>query len=189
MYLYKLIEIKFWEYNEVIIKEALALHPGNHLLRGKRMIFGIRWDMVGAIGQCAGALATTAAVIVALVVARKESKVKTKVAISNGFISTSKGAGEDILTVKIINFGNKRVNLTSTGFRLPNKKDLVFPEEQTIRFPCCLELSHSTEYYITLRQINEALSKNGYKGTIKLGAYFEDTYGNRHKKNFKFTVN
>lgn len=89
----------------------------------------IDWNMVSAVGQWGGAVATFSAVIVAL----KQNKPKVKVTASIRNVIASDGTliAENRLYITAINIGSIPVQITSAGLRMPrrNKYDLyIVPE-------------------------------------------------------------
>lgn len=146
--------------------------------------FDINWDAVGAVGQWFGAIATFAAVLVAIHSARKVSviRIKTKV-----HVTRRVDFDEFTINLQSTNVGIRDANISSMGFQLPNKKALVFYKELSRILPKQLKQSDSIDSFIRCSEFSKALKQEGFTGKVKLNAYCTDTYGNNHySKRFVF---
>jgi hypothetical protein len=147
----------------------------------------VNWEMWGAIGQWAGAIATTAAVIVALKAARDASAVKVRVAAAIGFQAAGGEVSETVVIISATNVGQRRVELVGTGVVMPNTKQLVSLDQSAGAVRKVLEESQETRYYVEAWRFAAALAKEGYRGETKLQIYFDDSHGVRHRTNWRFT--
>lgn len=137
------------------------------------------WSALAAIGQIAAALATFAAVIVAL---RVPFKKKLKIRISDGFLSD----GSTLISVDAINTGNKSIKISMMGFLLGDKQILTarYDENQKILVP-----SDSTCHYITIRELRDIVDINPeINFNKKLYAFVHDGEGKVYKKKTKLVI-
>lgn len=78
----------------------------------------INWEMVAALGQLGGAVATFLAVVVALWVAYAERRVRLKVRAMLQVLTPGDGSGfEDVITISITNYGHRSVHIAQVGWR------------------------------------------------------------------------
>ncbi|MDI2586605.1 hypothetical protein OR571_05520 [Psychrobacillus sp. NEAU-3TGS] len=97
------------------------------------------------------------------------------------------GSGQH-LVITAVNAGIVPVTLTNTSFKLPNKKQMVFPIQQQDAIPKKLQPSESTEYYVELSLVAKKFQQEGYNGRIKLFVTFTDSLGNVYKRRMKFNI-
>jgi len=92
----------------------------------------INWDAIAAIGQCAGALATFMAVIIALRQNKPKLRIKSSVCdvLSAPPGGKFKKIDEDRLYIKATNIGNIPIKVDSIGIKLSIKRfGMVMPEQ------------------------------------------------------------
>ncbi|WP_366162156.1 hypothetical protein ABXS71_02515 [Bacillus infantis] len=150
------------------------------------------WTAVewGVLGNWILALATFMAAIVALWTSKQSRKPKVIVSVSYGFfVGGGNIDNKQHLIVTAVNAGIVPVTLTNTSFKLPNKKQMVFPTQQQGAIPKKLQPSESTEYYVELSLIASKLKEVGYKGRMKLHITFVDSLGNTYKQKIRIDPN
>jgi len=87
-----------------------------------------------------------------------------------------------ILALHAVNPGEKTVTLTQCHLELPNKKQLIITNSQgTIKLPHDLEKGKGGEIYFPIKEVVQALIREGYTKDIELKAVFRDALGNEYK--------
>jgi hypothetical protein len=149
----------------------------------------IDWVMVGAIGQWAGAIATFAAVVVALWTARLSSAVRLKV--KGALAATDRGRGvEWYIIASAVNLSHRPVTVSGAGFVLPNDGHQMYPSASLDgTLPMILSEGARVQLFFPCPEIAEELLKLGYKDRTKLKVFFDDAAGGRHCRSFRFSPN
>ena len=131
---------------------------------------GINWDAVSAIGTCIGAMATFAAVVVALWQTKWSNRKRLKLSVQEG-IHIIDNKSLRTVTLRITNIGNKRVIIDHFSFYIKKKESQFMPfsiiqngiEEmftpKTIEVDECLYLSVPLERFIDYLQKQEHVNK------------------------------
>ncbi len=150
------------------------------------------WSAMAAVGQWFGAIATFAAVVVSLRLAKKSSSSELKIEVGPGFTTGGlEGISEIKLFISASNTGPIPITLNYTGFRLPRRLGdkermrLTVPEGLGV-LPRRLNTSDDIKYEIGAKRLAESLERKGYRGNLKLAVIFSDTTGKIHTKKFKF---
>ena len=146
------------------------------------------WNAVGAIGQWVGAIATTGAVIVALKQAHDATAVRVKVGVSFGLITQASLMSEAMVIFSVSNIGLRTVRLTSAGILLPDRKQMVFPDQSAKALSASLQQSETTQFWVETKDIAENMKAYGYNGTIQVKIFFTDSHDVKHYKKWKFNI-
>ena len=94
-----------------------------------------------------------------------------------------------MLLIEASNPGDRSVILNNTGISLPDGKTVFFPAPQSnVVFPYNLEEGKSCLVWTPIKEFASTLRKEGYKGTVKIIAFYKDQLGKRYKSN-KFSFN
>lgn len=143
------------------------------------MYAAVDWNAVGAIGQWAAAIATFAAVVVALRVARRASSIRIKVKVSLALRQELSGPSLPIVTFDAVNFSQWPVKVTSIGFRLPNGNEGTAPALLK-QPPLEAQPLQQISVAVPQRDLAFALRANQFQPGSTLGVYFADSTGKRH---------
>jgi hypothetical protein len=124
---------------------------------------------------------------------KQEHKREIKVQLAYGFQRDFLGeVSSPLLLSSAMNSGTKTVTLTSSGLILPNKdkRYMFFVEPHSnVHFPYELTEGKSCEVWLTQRELETDLQREGFSGTIKVRGYYRDAIGNQYKsKPIKFNI-
>ena len=160
------------------------------------------WNAFGAIGGTVGALATTAAVIVALWQTKYNQKKKLKLSFSNDIKAVANNTSQiyPYIGINVSNIGNRNVVLSSWGFDMKrNRKVLILPDDSpigrvlTVQFPYKLgieeevTLTYQKEKFLDL--LRDSVDKGELSKRQKLVFYVMDSTGKRYTVHTPNTVN
>jgi hypothetical protein len=122
----------------------------------------------------------------------KQNEPNIKVSTNVGFISIGRYAGKNEIYLKAANHGRVTVTLSSYGFKLPDKQNMIFEANEVSgkNFPCELEPGKSCGLGRNIVSFAKSLQKRGYRGKLKIVGYFCDQVGNEYlmKKAYPFDV-
>jgi hypothetical protein len=150
----------------------------------------VDWNAVGALGQWAAALATVAAVIVALWIASREGKVRLKIQANAGMYEKrerDKGISgtSKVVFLEVINRGRRPVSITELGFLLPNGEviysELSFQSLNDEHLPYRLGDLDSYITWCSAPDLVLALKRHGFTNKVDLVPFVRDASGKRHK--------
>ncbi|MEW6226591.1 MAG: hypothetical protein AB1700_00635 [Bacillota bacterium] len=144
-------------------------------------------EIITAIVAVYGAVLATYTLVVQL----RENRFRVNVKISMGFlVSPLGGTSDTMLFLSASNAGQKVVTLSSQGFLLPNKNQLVIPYPQSnVTFPYELLPGKSCQTWIEAREIARALKLEGIYGEVKLVGFYRDQVDKTYRsKPYKFDV-
>jgi hypothetical protein len=145
----------------------------------------IFWAGFGAVGQWAAALATVAAVWVALRIARDSNATRIKVSASAAIISTPLGL-QDIVVFEAVNVGTRAATLTSVAFLLPTQGrrllNMSLLQELNHRK---LEPTERVSLHLGQAEFAKMLFENGFTKRGVLPVVFSDSAGCEHRFNWK----
>ncbi len=162
------------------------------LIAFQRMVPNINdwnWNAIAAIGQWLGAIATFAAVLVALKQSRDASQARIKVDVSGGSIY-SEGRGELTPTEPLVifsatNAGSRVVTLRSLILVLPNKNRQLIGSPE---LPKELQIAEQVNILCPCETIHSIFTQQGLEGRVKVSCYFVDSLGNRYATKWKFDM-
>lgn len=142
------------------------------------MDWSLFWAAFGAVGQAVGAVATAAAVIVALWQTRFNQRKKLKVSFSDAvtILSPAYDKKYEFISVTITNIGNRETVINSWGFELLGGKTMMFVPDTTqigIAIQPPLPQRLDLEDSITLYQ-RKTLFIQAISGSIKEGVLMPD---------------
>lgn len=159
--------------------------------RAQRGVYSVMdWNMVGALGQWAGAILTALAVVLALKQSRDATTFKLKpradISIYYPPVPPPPGARVStgyVLRFQVTNVGLRPVEVVSSGILLPDKSPLKIGHH----LPQSLQEAESTSHWIWLKDVIAQVKAAGYYKKVNLKYYFSDATGHRHWS--KFTLN
>ena len=126
-----------------------------------------------------------------LVVKYMEGRPSIKVEIQLGFLSYPLGqASEAMLFLSAANRGEKIINMSSQGFRIPNGCQLISAVPlSNVNFPYELLPRRRCQIWMETRKIAEQLKSAGFYGVVKLVGFYRDEVGDEYRsKAYKFNV-
>lgn len=145
------------------------------------------WNVLSSIGQCVGALATAAAVFIALKQARQSTVVRIGIRAAISYPTAN--PYETLLSLSAVNESHRAVTLETSGIMLPDGKQFVFPASLRGVLPAKLQELEATQYHVQLRELCSSLRDHGYRGRVLLRPYFSDTRGVRHWGRYRLDAN
>lgn len=121
---------------------------------------------------------------------RKDKRRQIKVKLSNGLLTSGPELSPAMLLIEASNPGDRSVILNSAGITLPDGKTVVFPiPESNVVFPHTLEEGKSCLVWTPMKEFASTLRNEGYKGTVKIVAFYRDQLGKEHRSNkFGFDI-
>lgn len=141
----------------------------------------IDWNVVGALGQWAGAIATFMAVVVALYTAQNSIKPKLKLEFSEDEEFPPYEKPHTIYKFKAINIGVIPVTLVRSTIYIPKASEtLVINITKKGR----IETSETTQSIVTHKTIVDKLNHHKLYGKIKMKFSFTDSSGKEFQKTF-----
>ena len=115
---------------------------------------------------------------------RKDKRRHVRVSISNGFLALGPELSPPMLLIEATNPGSRTVVLNTPGISLPDRKQIVFPNPQSdVRFPHALAEGTKCIVWTPIALLARQLWEEGYRGKLKLRAFFRDQIGTRYKSN------
>lgn len=133
------------------------------------MDWNLFWAAFGAIGETVGALATAAAVIVALWQTKYSYKKKLKLSFTDNItiVPENGSAFYHYIGVTVINIGNRDVVIQNWGFDLDDgTKIMIVPDTSPlgrvlqVQLPHRLQIEEGTTLYYERRLFRNVLEKN-----------------------------
>lgn len=134
-----------------------------------------QWAVTAAVAIYGALLSTYNAYI-----ARKQSRTQIRVTVSYGFLTSGPNLSDDMLILSASNAGRHAVSLTSVGFVLPTKQQLVITSEGSSQLPHHLTEGTSITHWIPVREVARILRDRRFSGTVKITAFYNDAVGARH---------
>lgn len=157
------------------------------------MDWNLFWTAFGAIGGTIGALATFAAVFVALWQTKYNYKKKVRLSFSDKIVVASEHSSElyHYVGVTIVNIGNREVVIQNWGLDLVgNTKLMIAPDTSLIgrsiqvKLPHKLQIEESiTLYYqktLFHNALRDCLKENQLKANQKVKFYVSDSTSQKH---------
>ena len=151
------------------------------------------WTAFGAIGGTVGALATAAAVIVALWQTKYNFKKKIRVKFTDSSIAVNDVSKRKLICVEIINIGNRDVNIQSWGFKVNKKKQFLlytyladdpFLKSLNPKFPHAIKIEESQSLYYPLalfkEQMADFLKSKEIHPSKKIEFFIKDSTGKEY---------
>jgi len=126
-----------------------------------------------------------------LIIHRERTKVRVKIKLSFGFLHYSAGLdSKHSLILEAINIGARPVTISSQGFILPNKRQLICPNPYSnVQFPLELSEGRNCMSWYELKIIADALAQEGFSGIFKLVGFYRDVAANTYmSKPLKFDI-
>ena len=113
----------------------------------------------------------------------REKKRRIKVNFSFGFLTGVSGQlSPDMLLLTAVNTGYRPIILNSVGFILPNNKTAVIPIPlSNVNFPYELKEGKDCLVWTEVKEFAKELKEKGFKGRIKLIAFYKDSLDTIHK--------
>lgn len=114
---------------------------------------------------------------------------RLKVTCSVSYISDGAGNVETVLSLEGANISKRPISLASYGLKLPNKKQLYFPNDSSNEFPTILTDGRAVTLWRNANLIAHGLEQNDFRGTIKIRGFFRDVTGKEFlSKKMKFDL-
>lgn len=126
-----------------------------------------------------------------LVVQLRKDMFRIRVKISMGFLTFALGSTSDsMIFLSASNPGQKETTLSTQGFLLPDKNQLIFPNPQTnVTFPYRLLPGRNCQIWIEAREIARTLKSRNFSGKVKLIGFYRDQVDKVYKsKPYEFDV-
>ena len=141
------------------------------------------WAAVGAIGQWAGAVATTAAVVVALSAERRARSTKIVLSVTYG-ATGAKMKGGPAFAITAVNHSNRSVILDGSGILLPDGR--LLGQIATQSFTDEIKPLERREHAFPTETVARWMIDGGIVKPTRLTFYIKDTTGKQHKYAYKF---
>ena len=151
------------------------------------------WTAFGAIGGTVGALATAAAVIVALWQTKYNFKKKVDVKFSDCAVAVNTDSIKKMICLEAINVGNRDVIIQSWGIKLNKEKQFLFytylAEDEFLKslnkpFPYTLKVEESMSLYYPLdffyQQIADFLKSKEIAPSKRIELFIKDSTGKEY---------
>ena len=79
------------------------------------------------------------------------------------------------------NPGERSVKLNTMGFQLGGGKTVALPKPQSnVNFPHRLEEGESCTVWVEIKEVANALQRDGFKGTVTLRGFYRDQLGTEY---------
>lgn len=115
-------------------------------------LFGLskaEWDFFNSFSNWLSAIATTAAVIVSLYLARRAGKPRAAVSVGHRVVITpgDKAEPPEIISFRIVNTGDRSIRITSIGWQVGiwRKRYAMQISDENMSSPMPIELAHGQE--------------------------------------------
>lgn len=118
------------------------------------------WVMIGSIGQCVGALATFAAVCVALWQTKYVNRKRIKLSFNNFVYAMFEEQVINAISVNIKNIGNKPITINQFGIEHDDGSSTLIMQENQGVFRRKMPLTIDTDNIDSLYFLSEAFSKH-----------------------------
>lgn len=143
-------------------------------------------EWITAVVALYGAILST----ISIIETRKVKQRKVVVKFSSGFVCGLVDPGPFRIFLTASNPGYRSVTLTQPGIILPDGKTIVFLDLQSnVNFPHELLEGKSCTVWVDANEIAQRLRANGFKGEVKLVAFFRDALDTKYiSKLMKFNI-
>jgi len=112
--------------------------------------------------------------------ARRKDRREIKVTISAGYLTHGPDLSDEMFVLSASNPGHRAVTVTSVGIRLPDGRQMVFPYPEGPQLPYHLTEGTNCDHVVPIREIARKLSTSGFRGTVKIKAFYRDAVENVH---------
>ena len=161
------------------------------------------WTAFGAIGGSVGALATAAAVIVALWQVKRAERKKIKISFSDSMQIISQGSSqpeEKVINLSVTNVGNRKIIINQWGFDYHNKNGHALlgfnqsPLMQQInpQLPHQLDVEERADLYLErgffVKSLKEGVEKGNLDRTKTVTFFVTDSAGQIYRVKSSKTV-
>jgi hypothetical protein len=151
----------------------------------------LNWNAIAAIGQVAGAIATLAAVVVALLQARALARPHVQLALrEDWFKDPPDGSGrkDPAMRLSATNIGSRPVRLTIWGaVWLSSGDDVDIDTYRATPLPVTLQDAEHATVHIKHVILNETAWQRRSEGKRRIRCYFVDTAGRRYGITWRIT--
>lgn len=145
-----------------------------------------QYELWSVLGQWAGSISTTIAVIVALYTARLPYTKKIDVKYSTGIYVDS--LYEDIeCIITATNVGQRDVKINMIGFLIEDKQ--LFMPTTVLECQKIIKTAECVEHSMSYNALKQLLQKNKFPGKSKIYAFVKDGEGKVYKTYIKAKVN
>ena len=151
------------------------------------------WTAFGAIGGTIGALATAAAVIVALWQTKYNFKKKIKIKFTDIAAVVGSSLDRKLICVEMINIGNRDVIVNSWGFKINKEREVLlvtsFSDDPIIKnlnknFPHVLKIEESLSLYYPLdlfkKQMADLIRTEEIDSSKRIEFFIKDSTGKEY---------
>lgn len=121
---------------------------------------------------------------------RNDKRRKIKVKLTAGLMNPPTPSQEFMLFLEVINIGNRKVTINSTGLRLPEGQTVISLVGNThVTLPFELEEGKNCHFWFEIKDLAGSLSNSGKSGKIKLKGYANDGADNTfYSKPYEFDI-
>ena len=113
---------------------------------------------------------------------RRDKRRVLKVRLRYALVPNIKSEPESRITITVSNPGYHSLTVTSVSFRLPSRKQLVYPYAQSDKsLPHELTPGTQLTVFISARQMVKDLKKGSFSGVVRLVGVCSDALGGEHK--------
>jgi len=116
-----------------------------------------------------------------------ENTRRMKVTLNISLTKNNFGNVETLLSLQASNISKRPISLSSYGLKLPDEKQLWFPNESPDRFPTTLTDGHACTMWRNIRSLAQSIKDEGFSGDISIIGLFRDVTGKEyHSKKMIF---
>lgn len=145
----------------------------------------VDWNEVSAIGQCAGAIATVAAVIVSLYLSGKSGRSKIRIRVSDPNRIIANGSSVTKITVRAINDGPAPITIESSSFYALDSPKFSEP----CGLPKKLDVSESIAYELEVPMLAHVMRVfTNASGVTEITFRFIDSRDKVHEMKYKLNI-
>lgn len=156
------------------------------------MDWNLFWTAFGAIGGTVGALATAAAVIVALWQTKYNFKKKVKVRFTDNAMAINDTLKQKLICVEVINIGNRDIIVQNWGIKTKKREYCIFTGAATNPFfrnlnkqlPYTVRIEELFSLYYPFdlfkKQANDLIETKEINPLDKVSFYFHDSTGKEY---------
>lgn len=150
------------------------------------------WTAFGAIGGAVGAIATAAAVIVALWQTKYSQQKKVKLRFCDNISIWAEQKGQKYVGLTVVNIGNRDIIIQDWGIKANGVRFIVIPHTMknptvarlTVELPHNLKIEESVDlvysYALFKKQIAEMVTEKQLKPSRRIRLYFRDSTGKEY---------
>jgi hypothetical protein len=138
------------------------------------------WTAFGAVSQLLGAIATVAAVVVALRLARQDSIVDARFTVKKDSVDHDGRAGGNWFMFHFFNYGRRPIFIDSWGMRLGNGVEIRVRISGAGSQGTKLEPYENTKWQLTEAELSAEMKSHGLGGDISDRFYLYDQTGTIH---------